>query len=159
PARGRPQRRAAPPDLDLLYEEARAQLDNQLSSMDSLDTKIGVALALGGAEAALAAAALALQRPATPPLWLLVLLWALIPAFVLSYGALAWVALPALRPEAVSIGPALDEVGAASARGEPAARIKARVARTLREHYLDNEQRIKRPKQRRLTWSLRLLVA
>ena len=137
-------------DLDLLYAEARAQLDNQLSSMDAMDTKIGIIVGLGGAELAVAAAALAIPRPANVSTWLLIVVGIALAAALASYLVLAGSGILALNSMQVRIGPQLDQLGAVYARGQTSAVVKARVVRTLRDDFVANEWAARRIKDRTL---------
>ncbi len=141
-------------DLDLLYTEARAQLDAQLSSFDALDAKVGGVLALGVAEAAIVASALALPHPAGLPEWLVILVGVLSGVSLLAFGVMGVLTGQQLAPVLVDTGADLDDAESDYANGQSDDFVKGSLYQTLRHQYQQNESERYRPKVRALKRSL-----
>ncbi|TMD04482.1 MAG: hypothetical protein E6J01_13040 [Chloroflexi bacterium] len=90
-------------DPQPMYDLTRDQLTSQMSSVDSLDAKLGLFLAVGSGLVSIVAAVVALRPSTHPNLWPLVLC-------AIPYVLLAGVTLFGLRPRKWGKGPKASDV-------------------------------------------------
>lgn len=144
-------------DLDLLYREARAQLDIQIAAYDALDVKVGIALASAGAEAALAVGALAFPRPASTAAWLIGAAAAFTVVVLAAFAYLVRTSIGALSTARLDIGPRLNWLEERYDAGEADVAVKWRAVNALKEAFTRNQD-LYAPKVVALRRLLRILL-
>jgi hypothetical protein len=111
---------------DLLYSEARSQLDRQLDDFNQTSVIIGIVFGLGGTEAGAVGAFLAIPHSAAVEGVIHALLW----VFVISVGVLVcsgFVALTGRR----ALGPGLEDIAEAARQDMDVETIRLSVIEAL----------------------------
>jgi hypothetical protein len=128
-------------DPDLFFELARDRLNTQLSSIDALDSKIGVLFSLSSGLLGILAAVVALRSAGEEAISRPV--WGLLVAAGVAYAFVACSAVRAYRARSWGVGPSLLKTWNALWGEDTDARIKWRVANRIWADYENNRRAVR----------------